>query len=91
MLRENLEIVGEVPINMQAITAKIKHRNPDVVIINDDVSTAGGQLIVSLLKTYPDLRIITFSLKDNHINVYDYREVLVTATEDLVTAITKNK
>ena len=91
VLQENLEIVGEAPGNAQAITAEIERTHPDVIIINDDIATADAQLIISLLKPYPDLRIITFSLAGNRINVYDNREVMITTAKDLVTAITENK
>ena len=46
---------------------------------------------MSLLRAYPDLRIITFSLEDNRINVYDKREVIVSTASDLITAITEEK
>ncbi len=91
VLQENLEIVGAVSHDVQAITAKIKQTQPDVIIISDEIASVNAQLIMTILKTYPHLRIITFNLDDNRINVYDNREVDVTTVNDLVSAITENK
>ncbi len=88
VLQEHLEIVGAVFLDIQAISAKIEQTEPDVIIISDHIATANAQLIMTLLKTYTYLRIITFNLDDNHINVYDNREVDVTTVNDLVSAIT---
>ena len=88
VLQENLEIIGAVPPNIQTITLEIEQTKPDVIIINDDIATANSKLIMTLLKTYPHLRIITFNLDNNRINVYDNREVDVNTVNDLVSAIT---
>ncbi len=90
ILQENLVIVGAVSSDIQAITAMIKQTQPDVIIISNDIATANAQLIMPLLKRYSHLRIITFNLDDNHINVYDNREVDVTTVHDLVSAITES-
>lgn len=91
VLQENLEIVGSVRADLQVVTAEIQATNPNVIIISDDIATSNAQLIMSLLRAYPDLRIITFSLEDNRINVYDKREVIVSTASDLITAITEEK
>ncbi len=88
VLQENLEIVGTVSLEIQVIAAEIKQTQPDVIITSDDVATANAPLIMTLLKAHPHLRIITFNLDDNRINVYDNREVDVTTVNDLVSAIT---
>ena len=89
ILQENLEITGAVPPDIEVIAAQIEKTRPNVIIINDDIATANAQLIVSLLKTYSHLRIITFNLDNNRINVYDNRQVDVTTVSDLVSAITE--
>ena len=91
VLQENLEIIDPVPADITLITGEIERTQPDAVIISDDIATANAQLIMTLLKTYPQLRIITFNLDDNRINVYDNREVDVTTVNDLVIAITGDK
>ncbi len=91
VLQENLEIIGHVPADMPAIITKIKDTQPDVIIINDNIATANAELVMTLLKTHPNLRIITLSLEGNLVNVYDNREVLVTTIDDLFAAITENK
>lgn len=91
VLQENLETIGTAPADLPAITAEIKRTQPDVVIINEDLATANPQLVMSLLKAHPDLRVITLSLEGNRINVYDNREVTVTTSDDLVAVITDKK
>ena len=88
ILQENLVIVGTVSPDIQAITTALEQTQPDVIIISDDIATANVQLILPLLKIHPHLRIITFNLDDNRLNVYDNREVDVTTVNDLVSAIT---
>jgi len=90
LLQENLEIVGTVSPDIPIITAEIEQTEPDVIIISDDIATANTPRILSLLKTYPSLRIITLNLDGNQIKVYGSREVTVTTTEDLVGAIMEN-
>lgn len=91
VLQENLEIVGAVSTDIQEIAAKIEQTQPDVIIISDDIASANTQLIIPLLKKYSCLRIITFNLDNNRINVYDNREVDVTTVNDLVSAITNDQ
>lgn len=83
-----LESVGTVPADVGLITAQIERTTPNVVIINDDLATANDQLVLALLKAFPDLRIIAISLEENRINVYDNRAVKVTTADDLIAAIT---
>lgn len=91
VLQENLEIVSTVADDIQVIASEIECTRPDVVIINSEIATAHTDLVMTLLKTYTNLRVITVRLDDNRINVYGNREVPVTTIDDLVSAITENK
>ncbi len=91
VLQENLDTIGIASTNEKTIGNEIEQTRPDAVIINDHLATAKPQLILFLLQTYPDLRIITVSLETNRINVYDNREVTVNTTKDLVSVITQSE
>lgn len=86
--RQNLELFSFSASGIQTIEAEIERVRPDVVIINEEPESIAVQQIFSLLKAYPSIRIITLSLEDNLINIYDNRKIAVTGVGDLVAAIT---
>lgn len=89
--QKNLEIIGTVPIDLAVITAEIDRMHPNVVVINEKIVSSQSNLIVTLLKTYPTLRIIALNLEGNQINIFDNRQVVVETFDDLVSAIVQPK
>ncbi len=88
VLQEKLEIVGTVPTDIRAIATKIDQTQARVIIINDEATNGNSGLILPLLKSYPDLRVITLNLENNRINIYNSHEVMINTSQDLVAAIT---
>jgi DNA-binding NarL/FixJ family response regulator len=87
-LNENLQIVNATSTEINAISGEIGRTNPDVIIINEHTAAADAQLIMALLKSHPNLRVITLSLAENRVNVYNNQAVTLTTGDDLITAIT---
>jgi len=87
-LNENLQIVNSASTEIDAISDEIERTSPDVVIISERTAAADTRLVMMLLKSHPNLRVITLSLADNRVNVYNNQEVTVATGDDLITAIT---
>ncbi len=84
----DMTIIGVVPADINVIAAEIRRANPSAIIIDSADTEENSSLLLHLLNVYPSIRLIGLSLATNRINIYNKREVCITAISDLVTAIT---
>ncbi|RMF00029.1 MAG: DNA-binding response regulator [Chloroflexi bacterium] len=89
--QKTLEIIGTVPVDLSLISAEIERLHPDVLVLNEKMVSSQSNLIFSLLKNHPTLRVIALNLEGNQINIFDNRQVMVKSFSDLVSAITQPK
>jgi DNA-binding NarL/FixJ family response regulator len=78
-----LDIVGQESDISQAIE-RIKELQPDVVILDSDNSTLE---IASILETRPGIKVISLSLQNNNLQVYQARQRVTTSVMDLLEVI----
>lgn len=85
--REGIEVIGK-EANQQRGLESIKALHPDVVLIDTTDSRLNGTGdIPRLLGERPEAKVLSFSLYDNHIDVYHRHRITATKVEDLFGAI----
>ena len=65
----------------------VEAENPDVIILYEGTYNCVSPLPVQLMQHRPQLRVITASLQDNNLEVYDKHKVCITNMSDLFLAI----
>ena len=88
MSREGqVEVVGVERDDQQALD-RIRLLNPDVILVDFSARQGDPRLGVSeILKEVPDARVISLSLQENGIDIYDKQRIVASGPEDLVRAI----
>jgi len=79
----NLEIMGQEKDMKRAID-QIKELQPDVVILDSDNSVTQ---VTPILHASPGVKVITLSLQNNDLYVYQTKQRVAMETEDLIEAI----
>jgi len=80
----NLEIMGQEKDMKRAID-QIKELQPDVVILDSDNSVSQ---VTPILRASPGVKVISLSLQNNDLYVYQAKQRVAMETKDLVEAIT---
>ncbi len=86
--RENwntIRITDETPVD--ALIRLVERENPDVIILYEGGSSRTTPLPVQLMQNRPQLRVITASLQDNNLEVYDKYKICIQHVSDLFSAI----
>lgn len=73
--------------NLDTLSNVVDKFNPDVVVIHLGNCTGALNLPADLFRNIPDLRVITFSSKDNLIEIYNKQNVIVKSASDLISVI----
>ena len=70
-----------------SLNVQIERYCPNVVILDDSLLSSELINLANLLMGYPKIRVLVLSVLDNRMSVYDRKEVIVSKSLDLVTAI----
>lgn len=73
--------------NNEALILAIDKLHPDVVFIYQEDPSGNSNMPVQLSLNYPGLKVITFSLKNNLIEVYCKQNIMVKSTSDLISVV----
>jgi len=73
--------------NLDTLSKAVDKFNPDVVIIHQGLCTDDLHLPTALLQNRPEVKVITLSLKDNLIEIYNKKNVVVKSASDLISII----
>ena len=85
--KDDITVVA-VPLNGHAdLCQAIELVHPDVVIMDEDLLNAHHIELLKLLRGFHELRLVVFNAGDNHIQIYDKREILVRQLSDFFNAI----
>ena len=91
LLREmDLNVTGVPFIDEKALIDRIEKSQPDVVIMDESLIFGRKIDLLSLLRSGLSMRFLVLSNQDNRINIYNYQEILVTQSTDLISAIRGN-
>jgi len=85
--KEWLVVRIEKEESAQMLKEHIEMENPDVVIVYESSSSSGETFPYQLLTGHPKLKVITLSLENNFLEVYDKHRILVNHISDLYSAI----
>lgn len=80
----NMELSGIIGTSKSEMVEAIERKKPDVIIFcNNSHNTAPANL-VRIIKSYPDIRIVTVTANDNYMHIYGKQKYLMTKSTDLV-------
>ncbi len=65
----------------------IERLKPAVVVVDEKLPAEELAKILSMQKAYADLRVVVVSLKENQLQVFDKRAVLVHELGDFISAV----
>ncbi len=71
----------------ECLLQKVEEVKPVVVILFEDDCASTKQLLLMLLEVQPDLRVITMTLSNNTVEVFDSRKVEFKEGFDFITLI----
>jgi len=83
--QEGVKVVG-METNQHLALDSIRRLRPDVVVF-DSTEQDPAYTIGCLLKECPGTRLITLSLKDNKMKIYDNYQVVTPSPTDLIKAV----
>jgi hypothetical protein len=73
--------------NLEALSLAVEKVHPDVVFIHQGDRSGDSHIPVSLLQKHPDLKVITFSLQNNLMEVYGKQNIMVKSASDLIAVV----
>lgn len=73
--------------NLEALNVAVEKVHPDVVFIHQGDRSNNSDLPMKLLQDHPDLKVITFSLQNNLMEVYGKQNIMVKSASDLIAAV----
>jgi hypothetical protein len=74
---------SEIDILMEAIETYC----PEVIIIEHRLLARYAARLIQVSQHYPDLRVISMSLQNNHLYVIDSKQMLVSQTTDFLSLV----
>ena len=74
----------------ETLTQQVKKVNPEVLIIHEGSFAGDVRLLIKFVQEYPQLKIITISLGDNLMKVYDKQTICIKEVSDLLSIINGN-
>jgi hypothetical protein len=73
--------------DLPGLMASLQQEQPDVLILDETVAQTYLESILPLLMSYPKLRTIVVSLRENSLSVYDKSKVSVQHISDFLTIL----
>jgi hypothetical protein len=72
---------------LEALNLAVEKVRPDVVFIHQGDQSGDSQLPVRLLQDHPGLKVITFNLQNNLMEVYGKQNIMVKSASDLIAVV----
>lgn len=87
-IREKCEVI-RVPDQqgLEALTQQLEAANPEVVILYQGDCASGSDLPLQLMQSRSELKVITFSLENNSLEIYNKQKVWVRNVADLLSIV----
>lgn len=73
------------------MNSDIENFHPNVIVLDETLSFGDLNRIFETLQDGPELRVMVINLQNNHVTVYDKREISITQSNDLIYAIKQNR
>ncbi len=84
---EGIQVHGVRVEDLPGLMASLQQEQPDVLILDETVAQTYLESILPLLMSYPKLRTIVVSLRENSLSVYDKSKVSVQHISDFLTIL----
>ena len=73
-----------------SLNYEIENCRPNVVILDESLLTSNRIDLSHLLMGYPKMRVLVLGIHDNRLSIYDHQELIVSNSNDLVSAIERS-
>lgn len=73
--------------NGDRLAEQLNLYKPEVVIVDENLKSVRLSGVFEQLENYPVLRVLVVNIRDNRLQIYDKREIVVTHTNDLLETI----
>ena len=83
----NLDMICLPSSDQKALQQKIDHLKPAVIVIDEKFPSADLEMILGMQKTCSELRVVVVSLRENRLQIYDKRAVVIRELRDFVAAV----
>lgn len=60
---------------------------PDVIVIDDQLLASYATRLLQISRKHPQLRVISMSLSDNHLYIFDQKQMLVSQSKDFLSLV----
>jgi hypothetical protein len=83
----DFEVIGTSYINKNGLIHTIRKFSPDFLIYPPSTDHEDKMLLGNIIANFPDLKIITINLLNNHIRTYTNKDILLSQSSDLAKII----
>ena len=73
--------------NLEGLNRTVEKVQPDVIFIHQGDRSGDSCLPMKLIQDHPGLKVITFSLQDNLMEVYGKQNIMIRSSSDLIAVV----
>ena len=77
-------------LDVNSLNTQIDSCRPNVIILDESLLSSKRIDLSSLLMGYPKMRVLVLGIQENRLSVYDHQELIVSHSNDLVSAIERS-
>jgi hypothetical protein len=73
--------------DQDTLAREVERVNPEVLIIHEGALSVNGRMLIKFVQDHAKLKIITLSLENNSIEIYNKQTICINAASDLLAVI----
>lgn len=85
--QSSLDLISLHSGDDQTLLQEIKDLNPAVIVLDEKFPSADLAMILNMQKTFSELRVVIISSRENRLQIYDKRDILVRDLRDFISAV----
>lgn len=83
--------VESIPfLDSDSLAYEIDSCQPNVIVLDEGLISSKRIDLSNLLMGYPKIRVLVLGIYDNRLGIYDHQELIVSNSNDLVSAIERS-
>ena len=86
----NLDLISLPVGDNESLLQMIEYVKPAVIVVDEKFPMQELAMVLDLRRTYAELRVIVISLRENRLQIYDKKDVLVSGLGDFIQAVHSN-
>jgi hypothetical protein len=73
--------------DQDTLAREVERVNPEVLIIHEGALSVNGSMLIKFVQDHSKLKIITLSLENNSVEIYNKQTICINAASDLLAVI----